>query len=72
MSHILLTQIKDTLETPIVVKCSDVSYSNPSNDNPDEHYITLSLTTGTVSIRVIEDAQEIYEKIKESNATGGM
>ena len=66
MSHIQLTQTRDNVKKPIVVKCSDVSYTNPANDDSGDTFINLN---GAISIRVDESATAIYEKLQEQNIT---
>lgn len=62
MSHIVLTQIKNNVKTPILVNSNDISYSNPADDCDTDTYINL---VNGVSIRVKEDALMIHNLIKE-------
>lgn len=66
MSHIILTQIKDELEEPIVVKVEDISYSNPASGGLTGTFINLTKSNNNnCSIRVKESAVDIQVLIRE-------
>ena len=66
MSHILLTQLKDGKEYPIVVKVSSLDYSNKSSNSENQF---ININNGCTSIEVKETAVQIFDKIDEQNVT---
>ncbi len=69
MSHIVLTQTKidkstsEDILTSVLIKCEDIAYSNPADDDTGHTYVNLNLSVDVVSIRVTETATEIADLI---------
>ena len=61
MTHILLTQVKDKQEMPMVVRIDSLSYTNQSAHSSHQY---INLSDGIACIEVKESASEILERIQ--------